>query len=55
MVDELNAEHAARGGLPTPAQVTAHLEASGDALINLVGGLEPDQLKLADGRLADWR
>lgn len=51
LVDELNADHSARVGLPTSAQVTAHLKASGDALIKLVGGLQPDQLELADGRV----
>jgi hypothetical protein len=41
IVDELNAEHAARVGVPTPTHVTGHLKASGDALINLVGALSP--------------
>jgi hypothetical protein len=52
IVDGLNADHAARPGVPTPAQVTEHLKSSGDALIALVDKLTPDQLELGEGRVA---
>lgn len=51
VVDKLNSEHSADVGPVTPASVTNHLQSSGDALIALVGGLEPDQLDLADGQV----
>jgi hypothetical protein len=51
LVDDLNADHAAAIAIPTPAGVTEHLKSSGDTLIALVSGLEPDQLELGDGRV----
>jgi hypothetical protein len=52
LVDGLNAEHAESAGSITPAQVATHLKTSGDALISLIGNLEPAQLELGDGRVA---
>jgi hypothetical protein len=54
VVDGLNADHASTDAVPTPtpAQVTEHLKASGDALISLVNGLDAAQLELGDGRVA---
>jgi hypothetical protein len=54
VVDGLNAEHASTEAVPTPtpAQVTGHLKASGDALISLVNGLDAAQLELGEGRVA---
>ena len=52
IVDELNADHAAGVSVPTQAQVAEHLKSSGDTLIALVGGLEPAQLELGEGRVA---
>lgn len=49
LVDALNAEHASEAGRVTPAHVAGHLRSSGDALITLVAGLEPDQLNAGDG------
>lgn len=51
VVDELNADHAGSGSVPTQAQVTGHLKESGDALIALVGGLTAAQLELGEGRV----
>ena len=51
IVDGLNAEHAAEAAGMTPARVAGHLKTSGDALINLIKGLEPAQLELGDGRV----
>jgi hypothetical protein len=51
LIDELNAEHAGEAGSVTTAHVTGHLRASGDALVALVAGLEPDQLDVADGQV----
>lgn len=51
IVDELNAEHATDAGSVTPAHVTGHLRASGDALIALVAELKPGQLDAGDGRV----
>jgi hypothetical protein len=50
-IDKLNAEHAGDAGSVTPVHVTGHLRASGDVLIALVAGLEPDQLEVADGQV----
>jgi hypothetical protein len=52
VVDGLNAEHAADGAVPSPAQVTEHLKSSGDTLITLVSGLNAAQLDLGEGRVA---
>ncbi|HEX9066884.1 MAG TPA: DinB family protein [Streptosporangiaceae bacterium] len=52
IVDDLNAAHAADASGLTQAEVAAHLRSSGDALIALVAGLQPEQLGLADGRPA---
>ena len=52
LVDDLNAEHAADAAKITPAEAIAHLRASGDALISLVGSLDEAQLALGDGRVA---
>ena len=49
IVDELNAAHAA-AGLPSQADAVAHLHRSGDAIIDLVAELRPDDLDAADGR-----
>ena len=49
IVDELNAAHAA-AGRPSQAEAVAHLHRSGDAIIDLVAGLRPDDLDAADGR-----
>jgi DinB superfamily len=51
IVDDLNAEHAAEAASVTPAHVAGHLRSSGDALIALVSGLQPDQLDLGEGRV----
>jgi DinB superfamily len=51
LVDDLNAGHAAGAGDLTPGHVASHLRSSGDALIALVAGLEPDQLDLDGGRI----
>jgi hypothetical protein len=52
IVDGVNADHAARVGVPTPAQVTDHLKSSGDALIALASTLTTEQLELGEGRVA---
>jgi len=52
LVDALNAAHAAGTGSLTQAEVSAHLKASGDALISLFAGMEPAQLALRDGQVA---
>lgn len=52
LVDELNAEHASRAEAMTPGDVAAHLKRSGDALVSLIGNIEPAQLELGDGRVA---
>jgi len=51
VVDALNAEHADDASAVTQAHVTGHLRSSGDSMIALVAGLEPDQLDLGDGRV----
>jgi len=51
VVDALNAEHAAEADTVTQAHVTGHLRSSGDAMVALVAGLEPEQLGLGDGRV----
>lgn len=51
LIDELNAGHAGDATAVTPAHVTGHLRASGDAVISLVAGLDPAQLDLDDGRV----
>jgi hypothetical protein len=52
LVDDLNAEHAAEAAKITPAEAIEHLRTSGDALIELVSGLDEAQLALGDGRVA---
>ncbi len=51
IVDDLNAGHPWDAGAATPAHVTEHLRSSGDALIALITGLEPDKLDLDGGRV----
>ncbi len=51
IVDELNAEHASDAATVTRAHVIGHLQSSGDAVISLIAGLEPDQLDLDGGRI----
>lgn len=51
IVDEMNAEHASDAATVTRVHVIGHLQSSGDALVSLVAGLEPDQLDLGDGRV----
>ena len=51
LVDDLNAGHADSAVDVTPLQVAAHLRSSGDALIALVGRLEPAHLELDQGRI----
>ena len=50
VVDELNAEHAGDAGSVTPAHVTGHLGASGDAIVALVAGLTASELDADGGR-----
>jgi hypothetical protein len=49
IVDELNAAHAA-AGLPSQADAVTHLRRSGDALVDLVAGLRPEELDTFGGR-----
>jgi len=49
IVDDLNAGHAGRAGMLTPAEIVSHLGSSGDVLIALISGLEPAQLDLDGG------
>jgi hypothetical protein len=49
IVDELNAAHAA-AGLCSQADAVAHLHRSGDAIIDLVAGLRPDDLDANGGQ-----
>jgi DinB superfamily len=51
IVDDLNAEHASDAATVTREHVTGHLRSSGDALVSLVAGLDPDQLDLGEGRV----
>ncbi len=50
VVDELNARHAANASV-TRAHVADHLRSSGDTIITLVGGLNPEQLQIDGGRV----
>jgi hypothetical protein len=52
LVDELNARHAAGIEAATRDGVIEHLRRSGDAIVALVGSLDPDQLSGGDGRVA---
>jgi hypothetical protein len=49
LVDALNARHAAAVGQVSQQQAANHLRRSGDAIIELVAGLTPDQLAIGDG------
>ena len=51
LVDELNAGHAAAAGSITQAGAMEHLQASGDAIVALVGELADSDLDLAGGRV----
>jgi hypothetical protein len=51
IVDDLNAVHAGDAGPVTQAHVTGHLRASGDAIVAMVAGLEPEQLETDNGRM----
>lgn len=51
IVDDLNAEHAGDAASVTPAHVAGHLRSSGDALVALVAGLQPEQLDIGDGQV----
>jgi hypothetical protein len=51
LVDALNAEHAVSAAAVTQANVTGHLRASGDAIVDLVAGLDAEQLELDGGRV----
>jgi DinB superfamily len=51
VVDGLNADHAGVAGPVTAADVVAHLQASGDAIISLVGSLQAEQLELGSGQV----
>jgi hypothetical protein len=51
VVDGLNAKHADVSTALGRAEVLAHLDGSGDAIIRLVSGLEFDQLALDEGRV----
>jgi DinB superfamily len=49
IVDELNAAHAA-AGLCSQADAVAHLHRSGDAIVDLVAGLRPEDLDANGGQ-----
>jgi hypothetical protein len=51
MVDVLNSEHASVSTSPGREEVADHLRDSGEALIDLVRGLEPEQLAIDNGRV----
>jgi hypothetical protein len=51
VVDELNAKHARDSTSLSREEVRAHLDRSGDEIIQLVGSLEADQLALGEGRV----
>jgi DinB family protein len=52
LVDSLNASHADESSGLTQAAVADHLKTSGDALLSMVGGLDPAQLAWGDGQVA---
>ena len=51
VIDELNAQHAAQAVQVTPAEAADHLRRSGDVIIKLVAGLDPDNLDAGGGRV----
>jgi hypothetical protein len=51
LVDDLNAGHASGATFMTRDQVANHLRSSGDALMDLLSGLDEAQLDLDDGRI----
>ncbi|MGO8956117.1 MAG: DinB family protein [Streptosporangiaceae bacterium] len=51
LVDELNAAHASRAAALTQAAAMQHLQASGDAIVALVSGLDASDLDAGGGRV----
>jgi len=51
IVDELNARHSSDSDAIGRDGVTGHLQSSGDALIELIQGLSPEDLAIDDGRV----
>jgi len=51
VVDELNARHGLAASNVTRSQAVAHLQRSGDMLVELTGSLSPEALDLDGGRV----